>query len=177
MKNFTIMATGPMPAMLAAIDALRQVGANIDDIDVCDDIPTEPMLRKIPANVNAQLPKQEPQYVVEKITKRSRNVTRDVYEALWKAHHGQPGAGQLLQPTAKQLCQWMELNVRGDLDQHRVGAALSRLSAMHLVNKVKGDGKRARWEPVGAAPVTPDDFASAARIYSREGNKAQKSLI
>jgi len=188
MKNFTIMATGPMPAMLAAIDALRNVGADIDDIDICDDVAKDalpvqlgdPQTLRVPRTAQAFVGPSAVAKPKIKRTLRHRGVTMRVYKAMWKAHHLPVGEGGLRNPSAKMLTQWINLhqNDGEEIAHANVGSALSRLAELGLV--VSDDPKNMRgrrWKVVGAAPVDQATMTKIGRKKLLSKQPAQKNLI
>ena len=188
MKNFTIMATGPMPAMLAAIDALRNVGADIDDIDVCNDVAKDaapaaqlgdPQTLHTPRTAQV-LVGPDAVVVKPKVRRRKRGVTNRVYRAIWKAYHLPVGEGGLRNPNAKMLAQGINLhqNDGQDLTHPNVGSALSRLATLGLVVSDDPKHKPGRgWKVVGAAPVADETITQLAREKYQSQQPSQKNLI
>lgn len=183
MKNFTIMATGPMPAMLAAIDALRVIGASIDDIDVCDDVATEAaatVAKAAPANISAEPTRARAHYKQKPRRHSGSSINEQLYKAMWKAQHLPVDAGGMRLPTSAHITHWFNLHALPDsavpLSRGDTSSALSRLDAMGLVSSPDPKFTRdKRWEVSGATPATDDAFRALSTKYSTRN--IQKNLI
>ena len=185
MKNFTIMATGPMPAMLAAIDALRTIGAIIEDIDICDDIAKEAAATATaaPANISAAPTKVSEPYKQKRLRKEGgSSINEMLYKVMWKTHHLPVDQGGMRLPNSEQLMHWVNMHALPanavPLERSDISSALSRLDAMGLVSSPDPRFTRnKRWEVSGAGPVTDKKYQTLSSEYSSRYSAGQKNLI